>query len=179
MITHEEGWMQRFEGDSITVLCARIIELEAELDEVRTNYHNDQVKWEKTNKYRDSPSAFGAAIETYVLLQDEWHEHYTDEGYNELKKLTEDEYYRFCASCGEEDGFWSDDATQDCAEQMHIKFIEANVKNLKAEGGVKGLRKRWREEKTNSTTCEHIHYRETLTGAECIDCGLEHEEVSE
>jgi hypothetical protein len=67
------GWMQRFEGDSMTVLCARIIELEAELDEVRTNYHNDQVKWQARDQ-----------------------------------------------------------------EQ-----------------------------------CEHINYRETLTGAECIDCGLE------
>ena len=75
---YPEGWMQRFEGDSMTVLCARIMELEAELDKVRTNYHNDRVKFEKT----------------YSI-------------------------------------------------------------------------------------CEHINYRETLTGAECIDCGLEHEEVSE
>jgi len=125
-------------------LADRVNELETEVKRLREEL--DTIKSSTAYKYRSSPSAFGAAIETHVLLQDEWHEHYTDEAYNELKKLTEDEYYRFCAACGEEDGFWSDDATQDYAEEMHIRFIEANVKNLKAEGGVEGLRKRWREE---------------------------------
>jgi|TARA_R110000744_G_scaffold69277_2_gene140628 hypothetical protein len=38
--------MKRFLGMGSNELCSRILELEAELDLVRTNYHYDLLKWE-------------------------------------------------------------------------------------------------------------------------------------
>tara|TARA_R110000751_G_scaffold190775_1_gene296524 strand:+ start:160 stop:345 length:186 start_codon:yes stop_codon:yes gene_type:complete len=43
---HPVGWMKRFLGMGSNELCSRILELEAELDLVRTNYHYDLLKWE-------------------------------------------------------------------------------------------------------------------------------------
>ena len=64
---HPVGWMNRFLGMGSTELCSRIIELEAELDEVRTNYHNDLVKWEARDQ-EDNESC----VTRWMIADIEW-----------------------------------------------------------------------------------------------------------
>jgi len=104
----------------------------------------DTIKSSPQHKYRFSPTAFGAGIESRIMIT-EWDEYEDDESVADLKELTEDEYYRFCADCGEEDGFWIDEDTQMYHEDMLRCYIKANVTYLKAEGGVEGLRQRFKE----------------------------------
>jgi hypothetical protein len=156
--------MRRFEGDSITVLCARIVQLEAELDEVRTNYHNDQVKWQARIIHDDE-----SCISRWVVEDIEWscrhigHSRPTrDQAINILKDMENNM-----------------DASIGISWDTIYYYIQESPLAEMPNGYYDDLEEDdWGDHPLNNI-CEHIHYRVTLTGAECIDCGLEHEEVSE
>ena len=162
---HPVGWMKRFEGISITTLCSRILELEAELDLIRTNYHYDLLKWEARDQ-EDNESC----VTRWTIEDIEWscrHIGYsrpTREQAIDILKTMED---RMDASMG-----ISWDTVYYYIQDLSplAKLPDGYYDDLKHDD--------WGDHPLNNI-CEHIDYRATLTGAVCNDCGLEHEEVSE
>ena len=128
--------------DAVHNLLAALIKEREENKQLRKEL--DQIKTSVRYLLRDSPSAFGAAIESHVVLH-ESPEYEDDESLAELKKLTEEEFYLFGAGHFDADGFWNDDETQYHHHEMLECFIKAQVRCLEAEGGVEKLRQRLRK----------------------------------